>query len=110
MKKLIAALALILSSCAPSAAYAADSSVAFTITNAHVSVTGFRTACIADIDFSLLLMARMNKLPIERLQGAQVTSQGETFGGCWMPSTVPGQVYILDERGGFGFLDLGTPA
>ena len=72
-----------------------------------LAVKGFDEPCEAEIDVGLLLTAAMQGVDVQGLKRAVVMKDGEVFKGCWVGLTAT-RMFIVDERGGFGFIDIGT--
>lgn len=82
----------------------------FVITNAQykVKVVGHDTPCTANIDPMVVLQALFQGIDIRELFNADVTNaHGESFRACWAQLNAE-NVFIIDERGGAGFLPLGS--
>jgi hypothetical protein len=74
-----------------------------------LAVVGYDEPCGVDIDPFILLALKSQGVKIEALQRADVVVQGEAFSACWLPLE-PGKVFMVDERGGFGFVEIGKGA
>jgi hypothetical protein len=112
MKKLIAlALTLLTSSCAPPA-YAATINAGFVYTEPGLRVEAKDEPCIANEteEFaSVALLAMLQGVNVQEMQHAVVGKEGEKdFNACWVVLPEGGRAFIIDERGGFGSVQLGT--
>jgi hypothetical protein len=98
MKRLIAVAAMIF-------AFAAHADE-FSFKGEGVIVTGTAAACSAAIPPRLLVavMAETGTV-LADLKAAEVTINGEIHGACWLRLS-PTRVFVMDVRGGFGYIDV----
>lgn len=104
MKRLIAAFLLsIFSSLVFGATFV------YTKSNSEFVITGHDRPCVANIPVELLIVAAMQGIDVGKLQQAEVVGKGEVRPACWLQ--VEGEnvnrIFIMDERGSFGTIDLG---
>jgi hypothetical protein len=99
MKKLLLVLALLL----PIEAHAGFQ---YFNTADRVGIVGHDDECTIELNMFLLLMLAKEGVDIKAFKRAEVATHEKAFAACWA-DLGDGKVFIVDEFGGGGFIEIG---
>jgi hypothetical protein len=74
----------------------------------QLAIRGYDEPCTVELPVAVLFVALAGGVDVSTLKRADFVFQGEGYNGCWAPLDEDGKVFMVDELGGAGFIQVGV--